>query len=266
MVLSLSLSRMAGWHADGKRPGGTTDQRPLASTLELLGAASYLSGDLVSGTDYFRQAIALYRGLRDQQGLAASLMHVALGATFDTETPDVSLVEAVWYGEEALTIAQENDWRSEQAHVSSELAIGYGRKGEYARALELGEQGLALAGSLKHQAWISYAHAALGIVYLDLFALAKASAHLEQALSIAHTIGSQHLACFAARFLAIAPAEAGTAAAEINVVLDRALSGARRRRVSPDGSVFHVLAERSFPARGRSWRWRTATRRAPWSL
>ena len=225
-------------------PAGETGQHALAAALDLLGAASYLSGDIVSGTDYFRQAIALFRTLPDQMGLAASLMHIALGATLDTESPEVDLGEAVRYGEEALALARSNSWRSEQAHVLSELAIGYGRQGEYGRAFELAEQGLSLAQALEQPALISYALTAQGSLYADIFAAAEASRVLQLALTIAEGIASQHLACFAARYAALALLETGAQAAEIAAVLDRA------QRVgvaaSPEAAGSQTLSERAL--------------------
>ena len=225
-------------------PARETDQHALAATLDLLGAASYLSGDIVSGTDYFRQAIALFRSLPDQMGLASSLMHIALGATLDTESPEVDLGEAVRYGEEALALARSNGWRSEQAHVLSELAIGYGRQGEYARAFELAEHGLALASTLEQPALISYALTAKGSLYADIFAAEEARRPLEQALTIAEGLASQHLACFAARYAALALLECGAQVAEIAAVLDRA------QRVGPtasaDMSGTQTLSERTI--------------------
>ncbi len=223
-------------------PGPATDQHALAAALDLLGAASYLSGDIVSGTSYFRQAIALFRELPDQMGLASSLMHIALGATLDTESPEVGLGEAVRYGEEALALARGHGWRAEQAHVLSELAIGYGRQGEYSRALALAEQGLTLANELEQPALIAYALAAQGSLYADIYASTEARPPLEQALSIAERIGSQHLACFAARFAALALLENGAQVSEINALLDRA------QRVPPApaaaDSSFQTLPER----------------------
>ena len=225
-------------------PAREGDQHALAATLDLLGAASYLSGDIVSGTDYFRQAIALFRSLPDQRGLAASLMHIALGATLETESPEVGLGEAVRYGEEALALARSNGWRTEEAHVLSELAIGYGRQGEYGRALELAEQGLVLATALETPALISYALTAKGTLYVDIFAAAEARPPLEQALALAANVGSQYLACFAARQAALALLECGAQAAEIEAVLRRAQQvGAT---APPEDGGFQTLSERAI--------------------
>jgi DNA-binding CsgD family transcriptional regulator/tetratricopeptide (TPR) repeat protein len=225
-------------------PGNVSDQHALAATLDLLGAASYLSGDIVSGTDYFRQAIALFRELPDQMGLASSLMHIALGATLDTESSEVDLGEAVRYGEEALALTRSNGWRAEQAHVLSELAIGYGRQGEYTRAFDLADQGLALATELEHPALISYALAAKGSLYVDIYAAVEARPPLEQALSLAEHMPSLHLACFAGRYAALALLECGAQAAEINALLDRALRVGSA--VAADGAGFQSLPERAI--------------------
>jgi len=225
-------------------PGPSTDEHALAAALDLLGAASYLSGDVVAGTEYFRRAIALFRSLPDPLGLAASLRHIALGATLDTESCEVGLGEAVRYGEEALALARANGWRAEQSRVLSELAIGYGRQGEYGRAFDLAAQGLALASEMDQPALIAYALAAQGCLYVDIFAPDMARPLLEQALTLAEHIPSRPLACFAARFAALALLEGGAQPAEISALLDRAL------RVPPGGGPAadggQTLSERSI--------------------
>ena len=247
----LSLSRPAASAlTDRQLPGSTaeplgreTDQHALAATLDLLGAASYLSGDIVAGTDYFRQAIRLFRDLPDQLGLASSLMHIALGATLDTESAEVDLGEAVRYGEEALALARSHGWQGEQAHVLSELAIGYGRQGDYGRALDLAEQGLMLSNAIGQPARIAYALAAQGRLYVDIFAASEARPLLEQALSLAEGLGSRHLAALAARYAALALLDLDVPPAEIAALLDRA------ERMRPVPQVDDDSGDQSLPER-----------------
>ncbi len=228
VVLGLSRPAATAWgerqtpSSAAESPERESDQLALAATLDLLGAASYLSGDIVAGTDYFRQAIRLFRDRPDQLGLASSLMHIALGATLDTESPEVGLGEAVRYGEEALALARSHGWQGEQAHVLSELAIGYGRQGDYGRALDLAERGLTLANQIRQPARIAYALAAQGSLYVDIFAGGEARPLLEQALDLAEDLGSRHLAALAARYATLALLDLGAAPADITAMLDRA--------------------------------------------
>ena len=71
---------------------------------------SYLGGDLIGGTTYYRQAITLFRELGDQQGLTSSLATLTLrGPTYQTDTLvfAASLAEVLQDAEAALRIARE---------------------------------------------------------------------------------------------------------------------------------------------------------------
>jgi tetratricopeptide (TPR) repeat protein len=74
-ALAHSLNRLGNWHLNVEQPlealrchrealsiFQALNNRPgLAETFDLLGMASYLSADLIGGTDYYRQAVALFR-------------------------------------------------------------------------------------------------------------------------------------------------------------------------------------------------------------
>jgi hypothetical protein len=53
------------------------EKHGLAETLDFLGVASLMSGDLLASASYYKQAIALWRDLDDRQGLIASLSFFA---------------------------------------------------------------------------------------------------------------------------------------------------------------------------------------------
>src|SRR2546425_4653051 len=94
-------------------------------------------------------------------------------------------------GELALKIAREIGQRSDEAYTLIHMSMCLGPQGEYARALEQAQHGLALAEDIEHYQWMTAGHWALGVLYFDLLVLPTAQQHLEQALALAHEIGSQ---------------------------------------------------------------------------
>ena len=84
------------------------DQHGVAETLDLLGVASYLSGDLVQSVAYYRQVVTLFREMDNRQGLVSSLATLLLcGDSYDSTTlatVTTSAAEVRRVGEQALTI------------------------------------------------------------------------------------------------------------------------------------------------------------------
>ncbi len=208
-TLAYSLNRVGNWRLNIEQPlealrchqealsifERSSDQHGLAETLDLMGMASYLGGDLVRGTEYYQRAVALFQQLGDRRGLSSSLATLTLrGPTYQTDTMAAlaGLAEAAHDGEMALHFARDIGWRSGEAFALSMLGFCLGPRGDYARALSLAQAGLAIAEEIEHRQWISAAHCALGALYLDLFALPEAQAHLEAALALAMEIGSRH--------------------------------------------------------------------------
>src|SRR5438067_5871508 len=87
-ALAHSLNRLGNWYLNVEQPRDAlgchqealatfqarSDWRGKAATLDLLGMASLLSGDLIQGTTYCQQAIVLLRELDDRQRLISSLV------------------------------------------------------------------------------------------------------------------------------------------------------------------------------------------------
>src|SRR5438876_7446744 len=106
-------------------------------------------------------------------------------------------------GELALKIAGEIGQRSDEAYTLIHMAMCLGPRGEYARALELAQRGLAIAEEIEHRQWVTAGHRALGALYLDLLVLPMAQQHLEQALALAQEIGSRYWTRIVSGFLAL---------------------------------------------------------------
>ena len=217
-----SLNRMGNWHLNLEQPSEAlryqrqaltifqqlSDQQGIAQTLDLLGMTSYLGGDLVQGTAYYKQAIALLRKLDDRHALTSSLatlMMLGEGGGYQTGTmvpATTSLTESIQFGELALQTAREIGQRSAEAYALFAMAQYLGPHGEYAWVLEAAQASLAIAKQIEHRQWLTSAHWQLGVLYLDLLALPDAQQHLEQALTLAHELGSRIWIRITAGFLA----------------------------------------------------------------
>ena len=82
----------------------------IAETLDLLGMTSYLGGDLIGGTAYYQQAIALFDELGNREGLISSLATLTMRAsTYHTDTliAVASLAEVLPDAERAVKLARE---------------------------------------------------------------------------------------------------------------------------------------------------------------
>jgi DNA-binding CsgD family transcriptional regulator len=220
-ALAYSLNRLGNWYLNVEQSQealrchqealatfeALSDRRGLATTLDLLGVASLLSGDLVQSAEYTRQAIVLLREQDDRQRLISSLMTLMMCVGHyqnDTAVPaTLGFAELLQYGELALKIADEIGSRSDEAYVLINMAMFLGPRGEYARALEVAQRGLAIAEEIGHRQWMTAGHRTLGALYLDLLAFSEALQHLEQALALAQEIGSRFWARIASGFLAL---------------------------------------------------------------
>jgi DNA-binding CsgD family transcriptional regulator len=220
LTLAHSLNRLGNWHVNIEQPREALryhrealtlfqqahDSPGIAETCDLLGMASTLGGDLVQGTAYCQQAVDLFRELDDRQGLASGLTLLAeLGGIYQGETmvpATISFAESLHFGEQALKIAREIGQRSAEAYTLLSLCHYLGPHGEYARALEMAQAGLALAEQIEHRQWITFGYWILGTLYLDLLVLPQARASLEHALALAHEVGSWNWIRIVSGFLA----------------------------------------------------------------
>jgi DNA-binding CsgD family transcriptional regulator len=217
-----SLNRLGNWYLNVEQPhealrchqealttfGGLNDRHGLAETLDLLGIASYLSGDLIQGTAYYQQAVALFRELDEREGLISSLVTLMLCCgNYQTATlvpAATSWAEARQLGELALKNAREIDQRSGEAYSLRAIGQCLGFRGEYTQALGLAQDGLRVAEEIGHRQWMAAGHWVLGALYLDLLVLPTAQQHLEQAVALAQESGSLFWIRTTTGFLAMA--------------------------------------------------------------
>jgi predicted ATPase/DNA-binding CsgD family transcriptional regulator len=220
ITLAHSLNRLGNWHLNIEQPHEALhyhqealtlfqqvqDQHGLAETYDLLGMTSALGGDLLQGTAYYQQAVELFQKLDNRQGLASSLATLAvLGGEYETETmvsAPTSFVERLHYGEQALKVAREIGQPSAEMYALCALGQLLGPRGEYVYAFKVAQEGLALAVQIEHHEWMINGYWVLGTLHLDLLVLPEARALLEQAITLAHTVGSWNWIRIVSGFLA----------------------------------------------------------------
>lgn len=208
IMLGHSLNRVGNWYLFVEQPREALryhhealelfrvadDRRGQAMTYDLLGATNTLGGDIPAGVAHYEQAIALFRELGDRQGLSSSLATFSIrGASylcFATVWPLVDAAACARDGAEALQIAQQIGWRAGEAGALVALASGHGPRGEFALAIECSQRALEITQEIENAAWMIGALNMLGALALDLLALEQACAYLEQALALAHELGS----------------------------------------------------------------------------
>jgi DNA-binding CsgD family transcriptional regulator len=169
------------------------DPRGVADTLNLLGMTCAFV-DSEQSAAYYSQAIPLMRELDDRQGLLTDLVMRTIvtgfywGDTIAPARPDPTQAESDI--SEALALARAIDWPAGESFAHWELALWYGPRGRYARALDLASSGLRIAEEIEHKQWIAAALCSLGALYVDVFAPERARPLLERALALARELGS----------------------------------------------------------------------------
>ncbi|MEP6986258.1 MAG: AAA family ATPase, partial [Chloroflexota bacterium] len=188
LLIARSLNRLGNWYANvGKAVEGLQahntalelfqaqdDKQGVAATLDLLGMANGIYGDILSSVKHFRQAIALFRELDDPQALSWSLTAAAVYATPSwaetTASPLGKLAEAERNREEALGLVHKIGSLADEAYAEwtgATVCLGFG---EFGRALRHAQRSLDVATEIEHPQWTAAAYFSLGQVYLTLLA------------------------------------------------------------------------------------------------
>jgi DNA-binding CsgD family transcriptional regulator len=207
-LLAPSLNRLGNWFLNVEQPHealryhqealamfqALNDRCGEGSTLDLMGMACLLGGDLLQSAGYYQQAITLLQESGERERLPSCLANLMLcSGIYQTEMlvpAAIDFTESLHQGELALKIAGEIGQRSDEAYTLIHMAMLLGPRGEYARGLEVARYGLDIAEDIEHRQWMTAGHRVLGALHLDLLALSEAQQHLEQALTLAQEIGS----------------------------------------------------------------------------
>jgi DNA-binding CsgD family transcriptional regulator/tetratricopeptide (TPR) repeat protein len=189
------------------------DRTGTAETLDLLGMAFYLGGDLVRGTEAYERAVELLRELNSRMLLSSALAALPIrGASWQTETmvpAAANLRESLVEGYEGLAIAREIGWAPNEAFAYFILVFGLGTRGDYAEAFACLRQGLEIAQEIEHRQWLCALGCAGGLLHLDLLALEEAQRIFAEARELARALGSWHWIRCAASFLALSLIQQG---------------------------------------------------------
>jgi DNA-binding CsgD family transcriptional regulator len=244
-LIARCLNRLGNWHLNTERPTEAQrhhlealaiverldDRRGIAETLDLLGIASFMGGDLQQGTEYNRHAVEVWREVGDRRGLASTLIVLGMRApTYHTDTlPAVAgHAEAAIEVEEALAVTRDIGWRAGESWALWILnGMILATEGAYGRALDGTRAGLAVAEEIEHRQWMAAAHCMLGNIDADLLDRSRAREHLERALELAREAGASYWERSAAGWLAsvaVAQGDLPGAGALLNGALDPASS------------------------------------------
>jgi DNA-binding SARP family transcriptional activator len=221
-ALAGSLNWVGNWYLNAEKPVAALGYHQeslriveqlqaaaeVARTLDLLGIASLIHGDLTAGVEYYQQAIARFHELGDRAGLAASLTGRGVagsGAYGNPASPAPRIpVDACRDLEQARQIAQEIASPAAEAWALWALSLVHAGQGQFGQALESVRSALNLASATGHREWLAAGRAILGGLYVELLAPEEAQPHLEQALALARQLRSQHWIHYASSALAAA--------------------------------------------------------------
>jgi DNA-binding NarL/FixJ family response regulator len=169
-------------------PAGT------AETLDLMGMAHGLCGDVINAVARCTGAIDLFRSLGDQRSLCSSLTVRAAYCSGLIDCPSSSALRSPSECErdiaEALHLARQIDWSAGQAYAeitAGQVLVGFG---QFGAAVAHTREALRIATAIGHQQWTTGAHCTMGAIYLAMLAPDRAVAALETALPQAQALGS----------------------------------------------------------------------------
>lgn len=199
-----SLNRLGNWLMNKGQPFEALDHHRealelfetldndagIASTLDLLAMTSNMCGDYAGTVSYYRRAIPILRQLNDRQTLASSLTMLSNYTLDETQV------------REALALTREIDWRAGEAFALIYLGSLLAYRGDLGAGLSAAQQGLELAQAIDHRQWQAWGAIVVGLIYLELLALDKASRHSQSARALAAEVGSSFMRTFATGLLA----------------------------------------------------------------
>lgn len=166
------------------------DRAGVASTLDLLAMTSNMCGDYADTVRYYERAVPMLRQLNDRQTLASSLTMLSNYTLDETQV------------REALALTREIEWRTGEAFALVYLGSLLAYRGNIGPGLSAAQQGLQLAQAIDHRQWQAWGEIVVGLIYLELLALDKASRHSQSARALATEVGSSFMRTFATGLLA----------------------------------------------------------------
>lgn len=206
-TLACSLNWMGNWHTNAESPTKAITlhlealkitkrletKAERANSLDLLGVAHLMQGDLTSSIQFYDQAIALFRELNDLPRLVSSLTGRAANISvlaFLSSAPADQPPDALSDVHEALQIANKIGARAGEAWAFWCLGMLYLVNGDFGRAKKNLQTGLKISSEMKHHEYEAANLFGLGILHLQTRMPEKACEHLERALLLAQKLSS----------------------------------------------------------------------------
>lgn len=207
-LLAQSLNRLGNWYVNsGESDAGlrlheqalalfeaAADRQGMADTLDLLGMANGLYGDMQSSVEQFGRAIELYRSLSNSAGLSSALTSRAMFSGGANSGPILSAPRSFEACArdlaEALGLARQLDWSAGQAYAEYTAAQVFEVFGELGAALTHAQAALQIALSIEHRQWSVAAYKALGRIFVAMLAPDQAITYLRTGLAQARALGS----------------------------------------------------------------------------
>lgn len=209
-MLARSLNRLGNWYSNLEQPAKGIglhsealeifhrlgSDAGAAETLDLLGIARFLAGNLVEGARAYDEAIELFTRLGNRRGLVSSLAIRILASgsaqSLTVDPPTIAKDALLADAERALEITRDIGWQAAEAFTLFCLAATLHIRGDFDRALAHAAEGLHIAESIAHRQWTLASHVVFGGLWMDLYQPERAHEHLTTALALAEEIGSAH--------------------------------------------------------------------------
>ena len=205
--LGTSLNRLGNWYVNAENPrtGIAMHEEALglfrslgsaageAATLDLLGMANLIGGDLHDARSHLLAAIAAFDALGDRRGKVGPLVASVIGSpNYETlsDPPFVAAGVALASLDEASELARAFGWSAAESFslfMRSQVLACAGRLGEGVAA---GEEALAIARAIGHVQWELASLICLGAAVADTLDFERAIDHLEEAGRVASGLGS----------------------------------------------------------------------------
>ena len=170
------------------------DKPGTAETLDLMGMANALYGDMAEAHQHSERAIALFRELDDKRGPVSDI--AVLNA-------DVGFAEPVFWtprtlgdceseAAEALNLARQLGWPAGQAQTEWTTAVALSAFGEFGKGLAHAREALRIALEIEHRQWLAAAYSTLGQMCTVMLQPHAALHNLEAGLPLARELGSAY--------------------------------------------------------------------------
>ena len=221
-LLGRSLNRLGNWLVNTGRPAEgrieheaaleifrtNGNEHGIAETLDLLGMANGICGDLIASVDNSRQAIERLRALRDDTVLASSLAtHMIYGSRHVSDTqlsPRRPIAELRVEGEEAIIVARRSGSLAALSFAEWVMGATLGTAGQFSEGLAHNLEGLRIAEEIDHKQWLAGVRCSAGQISLFMLDPGAAVQHLELGLPIAREVKSQWWVNNISSYLALA--------------------------------------------------------------